>query len=74
MTAPMCDRCGEDKALIRYSTIGLCGDCAGAQLRPNLERQLGYNPCARMLQLPDCRVICLEPYGVEHDHQAGGAL
>ena len=70
LDAPDCDLCGEDFTVITYEGVGLCGDCAGNDLRPSLQSKLGYIPCARVLQLADCRVVCLEPYGVEHDHQS----
>jgi hypothetical protein len=68
---PYCDNgCGEH-AILRLSEVGLCGDCGAVYLRPGLSRSLGYVPCARVLEAPDCTVVCLAPYGVEHDHQAG---
>ena len=67
---PYCDKCGEDFATLRLQEVGLCGDCGGDHLRPALEEQLGFKPCAYVLQLPDCVVVCLSPYGVEHDHQS----
>ena len=70
MDAPYCDRCGESLATIKFQETGSCDDCAADLLRPGISESLGYRPCARVLHLPDCAVICLVPYGTEHDHQA----
>jgi hypothetical protein len=69
MARPYCDNgCGE-RAVLRLAEVGLCGDCGADHLRPGLSTALGYVPCARILETPDCTVACLVPYGVEHDHQ-----
>lgn len=67
---PICDICNEQPATVQFAEIGACDDCTQGNLRPGLSCALGYKPCGRILHLPDCTVICLVPYGVEHDHQA----
>lgn len=64
-----CETCGEQVQEVSLVEIGLCGDCAGEVFTKTLEKTLGYLPCGRPIFKADKMVlICVQPYGTEHDH------
>lgn len=68
MDPPYCDRCGETHATVRLAEVGLCDGCSEIETADHLETFLGYRPCATRVWHGNQQRLCLEVWGLEHDH------
>lgn len=69
---PICEVCGETDAVLQDAECALCEDCFASTMSAALTPVLGRKVCGCPLwssEETDRQLsICIEPYGVEHDH------
>ena len=63
-----CEVCGEGVATLQMDEIAVCDDCFAKTISAALHEPLGRGCCGRPIRHKGLLMVCLEPYGREHDH------
>ena len=70
MDQPICEICGEEPASLQTAECATCDDCFAEVVRPDLRLALGRECCCQPVRRAGVLLVCIEPFGTEHDHCA----
>jgi hypothetical protein len=65
-----CEVCVEREATLQLDEINVCDDCFAKAISTFLRELLGRRCCGQPIRRKGLLMICPEPYGSEHDHDA----